>query len=198
VYRSSWVRRSLATALLLLPLACTNNPFNPKAELVVTRVESPPGVTNASFMGMIGIAMDQTKPNEPLFIYADPSVTIQNGLQMPEAYIQEAIIEATIGQVKLPTKRFPMTVAVPRGGAVTTLVPFLRGDPDFRNAAFPNQTANMIEGMAQVTLTGKDRNGNEISASFSTALSFATFNIPLPSAPPIPLPTTQPSPTAGQ
>jgi hypothetical protein len=194
------MRRGLAAALLLLPmpLACTNNPFNPKAELVVQKVE-PPAALAASFTGLIGIGMDLTKPNEPLFLYGDPSVTIQNGSKMPEANLTEAIIEATIGQTKLPTKRFPITISVPKGGSVTTIVPFLRGDPDFRNAAFPNQSANSIEGMAYVTLMGKDRNGNEVSAPFSTALSFVTINIPAPSAAPSLTPTAAPTttPTGG-
>lgn len=194
MYRASWVRRGLAAALLLLPmpLACTNNPFNPKAELVVQKVE-PPQALAAAFTGLIGIGMDLTKPTEPLFLYGDPTVTIQNGPKNPEAYITEAVIEATIGQTKLPTKRFPLTIAVPKGGSVTTIVPFLRGDPDFRNAAFPNQTANSVEGMAFVTLMGKDRNGNEVSAPFSTSLSFVTINLPTPSAAPTALPTATPS-----
>jgi hypothetical protein len=197
VYRASWVRRGLAAALLLLPmpLACTNNPFNPRAELVVTKVEPPTGMPT-TFTGMVGIALDQTKPQEPLFLYADPTVTIQNGPKQPESYLTEAIIEATIGQTKLPTKRFPITIAVPKGGTVTAIVPFLRGDPDYRNAAFPNQTANAIEGMALVTLMGKDRNGNEVSAGFSTALSFTTLNIPAPIATPTPAPLPTSGPTA--
>jgi hypothetical protein len=188
------MRRGVAALLLVLPmpLACTNNPFNPKAELVVTKVEPPSGMP-LNFSGMVGIAMDQTKPSEPLFLYADPSVTVQNGLKQPEAYLNEAIIEATIGQTKLPTKRFPITMSVPKGGTVTATIPFLRGDPDIRNAAFPNQTPNLVEGLATVTLMGKDRNGNEVSAAFSTALSFTTINVAAPSTAPSAVPTTSPT-----
>jgi len=206
VLRMHWVRLGVVAMMAAMPLACTNNPFNPRAELTVTEV-SPPTATGtatvmpAAFSGMIGIAMDLST-SVPAFIFADPQVTIQNGDKQPEAYLNEAVINVTLGNTQLPTKRFPLNIVVPKGGKFTGLVPFLRGDPDVRNAVFPNGTPTLgTQGMAAVTLVGRDKNGNETSVNFTAPLSFTTIGA-LPSAAPsatvtagaspAPTPTTTP------
>ena len=196
--RSSWVRSGILAALLAIPLACTNNSFNPGAQLVVTSVLPPTTTTTSvAFINVIGIALDQTT-TPPSFLYADPQITIQNGSKLPEAYLDTAMITVTLGQIQLPTKQFPVTIVVPKGGLFTGSVPFLRGDPDVRNAVFPNGTPNKgAEGKASVTLMGKDKNGNEVSTAFVTPLSFVTVTLGAsasPGASPGPVvPTASPS-----
>ncbi|MBC7542158.1 MAG: hypothetical protein H7338_05445 [Candidatus Sericytochromatia bacterium] len=194
--RSSWVRRGLLAALLAIPLACSNNPFNPRSTVVVTKVLSPTDLTNVAFMGQIGIALDKSV-NPPVYVYADPQITIQNGPKEPEAYLNEAIISVTLGGTTvLPTKRFPVVIVVPKGGEYTGILPFLRSDPDVRNAVFPNNTPTRgTQGIAKITLLGKDRNGNEISAAFSTPLTFATIAAPMVSPAPGAVPSTAPTGT---
>lgn len=201
MFRTNWVPRGLLVAAMTLPMACTNNPFNPRAELVVTEVKATRSTTTVvrGFEDRIGIAQMYEKADSqvPTFFYADPQVTIKSGPQQPEVYIDTAVVTYTIGQTTLPAKRLPMIVTVPKGGQVSQTVPILRSDADLRNAVFPNNTPTMgTEGFAEVTLLGRDKNGNETSVAFTAPLTFVTMVggativgvNPLPSASPTPTP----------
>jgi hypothetical protein len=198
VNRSRWVRRGLYAALLAIPLACTNNPFNPKSELVVTSVTAG-GAGQGAFAGLVGIALDQSV-NPAVYVYSDPQITVKSGSKQPEAYLDTALISITLGQTKLPTKKTPVVIYIAKGGSYTGIVPVLHGDSDVRNAVFPNNTPTRgQEGIARVTLLGKDKNGNEISTDFTTPLSFMTLTSaasasPGASAAPVAAPSTPASP----
>lgn len=169
-----WLKLSLCMAgALAVSWSCTNNPFNPRAEVTVTSVEGGEGSDVDNQLSFPGIQR-LLKKTGPYFTYFEPKVKLKNGDSMPQVIFDQAVVKVTIGQIELPPKKVPVTLTLPKGGELETEVKILSYDDDVREAVYPNASASVTEeGGAVINLIGKDRNGNEVSVSFATNLRFS-------------------------
>lgn len=158
---------------LLVSYACTNNPFNPRAEVTVLTVKGPSGSDVVGQLNFPGIQR-LLKKTGAFFTYFEPLVKLKNGDAMPQVVFTHAIATISIGQVSLPPKKIPLTVTLPKGGELESTVPILSYDDDVISAVYPDDSTSVTEeGGAVVNLIGKDKNGNEVSVEFATNLRFS-------------------------
>lgn len=178
--------------------ACTNNPFNPSAELRILDVKS----TLASEGRFVGIRQSASTENGNSFIlytYADPVVTLENRDGLPSVDFKSFTVKISLSDgTTLPLKEYPLSQATVAGETTEVKFPILSIDTDVRNVVYPgNNAPRVADGSAEVNLKGIDTNGNDVTVDFSVPLRFESLIFSDGVTPAEPSPTPSPSSTTG-
>jgi len=193
-----------ASCLISLPLlsACTNNPFNPAAELRIMDVRSSLS-GEGRFAGIRQSAETSGGNSFTLYTYSDPVIKIQNREGLPPVNFTRFTSRITLADgTRLPLKEVPLSKGMLEGEEVEIQFPILSADTDIRNVVYPGNNAPRVQdGIVDVTLYGRDLNGHDVNVSFTTTLRFESLiytsglDTPQPDAPSR---ETEPNNTGGQ
>lgn len=167
-----YVQAGLALGIVLA--GCSNNPFYPHADVIITKISSldekkGAGIeqkfSTTSTKGMIRVE----------YTYSNPIVKLENRKGLPRVIFNKAISVYNIEGTTLPQKETTLTITLLAGGTFEGTIPILDNDADLRNAVFPGDSpVKMSQGSAEITLVGKDDNGWEIKTSFFSNLKFTS------------------------
>ncbi|MBF2053551.1 MAG: hypothetical protein IGS03_08815 [Candidatus Sericytochromatia bacterium] len=163
----------MSTVLLT---ACSNNPFNPAAELRIMDVRSTLS-GEGRFAGIRQSAERQGENSFILYSYSDPVVMIENRDGLPPVDFKRFTAQITLSDgTRLPLKEYPLSKGMQEGGQTEIQFPILSADTDIRNVVYPGNNAPRVQdGTAEVTLYGTDLNGHNVQVSFTTALRFESL-----------------------
>lgn len=155
---------------------CSNNPFNPAAELRVMDVRS----TLSEEGRFAGIRQSSEKEGEQsyiLYTYSDPVVLLENREGLPSVNFNRFTSRISLSDgTRLPLKEYPLSKGMLDGEQTEIQFPILSADTDVRNVVYPGNNAPRVQdGVAEVTLYGTDLNGHKIELSFSTSLRFESL-----------------------
>jgi len=170
-------------ALYLAMAGCSNNPFYPHAQVIVTKISSldekaGSGIVQ-TFSTTGSTATTTTSTTTPIFkvvyTYNNPVIKLENTKGLPRVIYNKAISIYTIEGKTLPPKETTLTITLLSGGTFDGTIPILDNDADVRNSVYPGDSpVKMAQGSVDVTLVGRDDNGYEIRTSFFTNLKFTS------------------------
>ena len=168
-----WYLNVGAIALTLLAMGCSNNPFYPKAEAVITNISSADDKKGA------GIEQKYSAKTKDLiradYTYYNPKIKLENRKGLPRIIFDKAYVIYNIDGIETPLKTVKLTITVMGGSTFEGTLPILDSDSDLRNIVYPGDSpAKVTEGSAEIVLSGKDDNGYNIETGFYTPLKFYT------------------------
>lgn len=184
-----------ASALLLggTISACTNNPFNPSADMRVMEVKSSLS-GEGRFIGIRQSASTEKGVSFTLYTYSDPVVILKNRDGLPSVDFKSFTVKVTLSDgTIMPLKEYPLSKASVDAANLEIQFPILSIDTDIRNVVYPGNNAPRVgDGFADVALKGTDTNGNPIRIDFSVPLRFESLIYSDSQTPPELSPTPNP------
>lgn len=188
-------------------LACTNNPFNPKAEPRVTQIKTS---DEERFAGIRQSLTTEGEQTLILYTYVDPIVTFETPAALPAINFHKFAAQITLADgTVLPEKEYPLSQGTPYSVGYTpgdtTLqavgvnslelrFPVVSADRDLQNVIYPGNSAPRVrDGFAKITVFGKDTAGNDLEIPINVNLSFESSVFPDVTATPDPVQTPSPA-----